>query len=105
MVLEEFIGPPGLTQKEVASRMRISFVRLNEIANGRRGVAPDTALRLARLLETSPEFWLNGHLAWDPSHALHAPEAADIRTIRPVQKTEAARACIGPCPMNGEVHG
>lgn len=105
MLLDEFIRPLGLTQKEVASRTGISFVRLNEIVNGRRGVTPDTALRLARLFETSPEFWLNGQLAWDLWHVLQAPEAADIRKIRPVKKTKTASACIVPRPMNGEVHG
>lgn len=90
MLLEEFIKPLSLTQKEVAERLGISFVRLNEIVNRRRGVTPDTALRLARLFETTPEFWLNGQLAWDLWHALQAPEAKDIRRIRPLKKTEAA---------------
>jgi addiction module HigA family antidote len=90
MLLEEFIKPLGLTQKEVASRLGVSFVRLNEIVNGRRGITPDTALRLARLFETTPEFWLNGQLAWDLWHVMQAPAAAEIRRIRPVKKTEAA---------------
>jgi addiction module HigA family antidote len=90
MLLEEFIKPLGLTQKKVASRLGVSFVRLNEIVNGRRGITPDTALRLARLFETTPELWLNGQLAWDLWHVMHAPAAAEIRRIRPVKKTEAA---------------
>ena len=86
MLLEEFLKPLGLTQTEAAERMGISFVRLNEIVNGRRGITPDTALRLARLLGTTPDFWLNGQLAWELWRALHAPEAAEIRRIRPLRQ-------------------
>jgi addiction module HigA family antidote len=88
MLLEEFIKPLGLTQTEVAERLGISFVRLNEIVNGRRSVTPDTALRLARLFQTTPDFWLNGQLAWDLWHAMKAPEAKDIAKIRPVRTRE-----------------
>ena len=90
MLLEEFLKPLGLTQTAAAERMGISFVRLNEIVNGRRGITPDTALRLARLLGTTPDFWLNGQLAWDLWHALHAPEAAEIKKIRPVRQAQPA---------------
>jgi addiction module HigA family antidote len=91
MLLEEFIKPLGLTQKEVALRLGVSFVRLNEIVNGRRSVTPDTALRLARLFETTPDFWLNGQLAWDLWQAMQSPEAADIRRIRPVRRSAGTR--------------
>jgi len=90
MLLEEFLKPLGLTQTAAAERMGISFVRLNEIVNGRRGITPDTALRLARLLGTTPDFWLNGQLAWDLWHALHAPEAAEIKKIRPLKQAQPA---------------
>lgn len=87
MLLEEFLKPLGLTQTEMAKRLGISFVRLNEIVNGRRGVTPDTALRLSRLLGTTPDFWLNGQLAWDLWQTLNSPEAADIKKIRPLRKS------------------
>lgn len=87
MLLEEFIKPLELTQTEVAERLDISFVRLNEIVNGRRGITPDTALRLARLLGTTPDFWLNGQLAWDLWHAMKSPTAKAINKIRPLQRS------------------
>lgn len=59
MLLEEFLRPLGLPQAEAARRMGISANRLNEIVRGRRGVTAPTALRLAELLGTTPEFWLN----------------------------------------------
>lgn len=87
MLLEEFLKPLELTQTEAAKRLGISFVRLNEIVNGRRGVTPNTALRLSRLLGTTPDFWLNGQLAWDLWHTLNSPAAVEIKKIRPLQKS------------------
>lgn len=87
MLLEEFLKPLELTQTEAAKRLGISFVRLNEIVNGRRGVTPDTALRLSRLLGTTPDFWLNGQLAWDLWQTLNSPAAVEIKKIRPLQKS------------------
>ena len=69
MLLEEFLRPAGLTQVEAARRMRIPMNRLNEIIRGRRGVTADTALRLARLFKTSPEFWMGLQSDWDLWHA------------------------------------
>ena len=55
----------GITQVEAARRMGMPLNRLNEVIHGRRGVSADTALRLARLLNTSPEFWMNLQMAND----------------------------------------
>jgi addiction module HigA family antidote len=65
MLLEEFIRPLGITQSELAARMGIAFPRLNEIIRGKRGVTPDTALRLARVLGMPADFWLGLQLDWD----------------------------------------
>ena len=85
MLLEEFLKPLGLSQTELADRIKVSYPRVNELVNGKRGVTPDTALRLSQLLGTSPEFWLNGQRNWDLWHAMRAPEARDIARIRPVK--------------------
>jgi addiction module HigA family antidote len=84
MLREEFLVPLGVTQVAAAERLGIPLQRLNEIVRGRRGVTPDTALRLARLLGTSPEFWLNLQLAWDLYHAAHGPAAEAIEQIEPL---------------------
>jgi antitoxin HigA-1 len=73
MLLEEFIRPLGMTQAELADRIGVSYVRLNEIVNGRRGITPSTALRLAKALGTTPQFWLNGQLALDLYRVSHDP--------------------------------
>src|SRR5213592_3405346 len=59
ILLEEFLKPLELGQVEAARRLEISLNRLNEIVNGKRGITADTALRLAKLLKTTPEFWMN----------------------------------------------
>jgi addiction module HigA family antidote len=72
ILLEEFLKPLGLTQVTAAARMGIPLNRLNEIVRRRRGMTADTALRLARLLGTSPEFWMNLQTAWDLYRAARA---------------------------------
>jgi antitoxin HigA-1 len=91
MLLEEFLRPGGVSQKEFAGRAGISAVRLNQIIRGRRGVTPDTALRFARVLGTSAEFWLNLQLGWDLYHAVHSPAADEIRRLRPMKLAAAGR--------------
>ncbi|MGB9591447.1 MAG: HigA family addiction module antitoxin, partial [Candidatus Kryptoniota bacterium] len=48
MLLEEFLAPMGITQKELADSILVPYQRVNEIINGRRGITPSTALRLAK---------------------------------------------------------
>ena len=78
MLLEEFLKPMKLTQVEAAVKMGISLNRLNELIRGKRGVTADTALRLAKLLKTTPEFWMNLQAAWDLFHAKRAMAAARL---------------------------
>lgn len=72
VLLEEFLEPLGLSQALAARRMRISANRLNELVRGKRGITAETALRLAALLGTSPEFWLNLQMTFDLWHAHRA---------------------------------
>ena len=70
ILLEEFLKPQGLGQADAARQLGISLNRLNEIILGKRGVSADTALRLARLLKTSPQFWMRLQADWDLHLAL-----------------------------------
>lgn len=83
--LEDFLLPLGITQKDAAARLHISYPRMNEIVNGKRSVTPDTALRLAKLTRTEPEFWLNLQQAVDLWDAIHSDAAAEVEEITPVQ--------------------
>jgi addiction module HigA family antidote len=70
ILLEEFLKPLGLGQVEAARRLEISLNRLNEIVLGKRSITADTALRLAQLLNTSPQFWMRLQADWDLHRAL-----------------------------------
>ena len=69
MLLEEFLNPLELTQRELAAAIHVPYQRVNELVNGRRGITPSTALRLAKYFAVSPAFWLNLQLRWDLYHA------------------------------------
>jgi addiction module HigA family antidote len=84
MLLEEFVKPLGITQSELALRLGVSFPRLNEIIRGKRAVTPDTALRLARVLGMSADFWLGLQLDWDLWHAMHGSNSVEISQLVPL---------------------
>lgn len=87
MLLEEFLKPLGLTQTESALRLGVSFPRMNEIIRGKRGVSPDTALRLERVLGMPAEFWLGLQQDWDLWHAMRSKTSAEIEKLHPVRRT------------------
>jgi antitoxin HigA-1 len=79
MLREEFMKPLGLTQAELASKLGMPRVAVNAIINGKRSITPGTAMRLAKALGTTPEFWINGQLAVDLYRAEH--DAEQIRAV------------------------
>jgi addiction module HigA family antidote len=82
MLLEEFLNPMGITQKELADSIRVPYQRINEIVNGRRGITPSTALRLAKFFNMSADFWMNLQLRWDLYFA-QQDEGGVLETIQP----------------------
>ena len=58
-IKEEVLVPLKLSVRQLAEALAINAPRLNDIVRGRRGISADTALRLARFLGTSAEFWMN----------------------------------------------
>ena len=65
MLMEEFLDPMGISQRDLADNIHVPYQRINEIVNGRRGITPSTALRLAKFFDMSPDFWMNLQLRWD----------------------------------------
>ncbi len=65
ILLDEFLGPLGITQYRLAKEISVPPRRINEIVQGKRGVTADTALRLARCFGTSERFWLNLQAHYD----------------------------------------
>jgi addiction module HigA family antidote len=65
VLLEEFLKPLALSQNRVAIAMGVPARRINESVLGKRSVSADTALRLARYFNTSPEFWMGLQTQYD----------------------------------------
>ncbi len=59
ILLEEFLLPMKISQYRLAKEISVPLKRITDIVQGRRGISADTALRLGRYFEMSPEFWLN----------------------------------------------
>ena len=65
VLLEEFLKPMGLSQSRLALDVSVHPRRINEIVLGKRSITADTALRLARYFDTSPQFWLGLQMDYD----------------------------------------
>ena len=65
ILLEEFLGPLGVSQYRLAKAVSVPARRINEIVHGQRRISADTALRLARYFGTSERFWINLQARYD----------------------------------------
>jgi len=83
MLREEFMKPLGLSSNALAMELRVPVTRISEIVRERRGITADTALRLARYFNMSPEFWMRLQMDYDLESAADAEEAAIHAMIRP----------------------
>lgn len=81
MLLEEFLIPMEITQRELANAIHVPYQRVNELVNQKRGVSPSTALRLARFFNVSPDFWLNLQVRWD-LYKVQQSEKNEIKSIQ-----------------------
>ena len=87
MLLEEFLTPLELSQAEAARRLKMPLNRLNELIKGKRGITPDTALRLAELFKVSAAFWMGLQASWDLWHAMQRRKGrGEAGSIRPISK-------------------
>ena len=82
MLLEEFLRPMALTQRELAQAIHVPYQRVNELINERRGVTPSTALRLAKFFGVSAGFWMNLQMRWDLYQA-QRKESQYLEMIQP----------------------
>ena len=69
VLFEDFMQPLGISQNRLARAMCVPPRRINEIVHGQRAVTADTALRLAHVLGTSPQFWLGLQADYDLEEA------------------------------------
>ncbi len=82
MLLEEFLIPMELTQRELADAIHVPYQRVNELVKGKRGMTPSTALRLAKFFGVSPDFWMTLQVRWDLYQAQQS-EAQELKQIQP----------------------
>ncbi|MEN6468185.1 MAG: HigA family addiction module antitoxin [Smithella sp.] len=80
---EEFLVPMGMSANALSVALKVPAPRINEIVRERRAITPDTALRLARYLGTSAQFWLNLQTSYDlklTEQALGSKINAEVHT-------------------------
>jgi len=82
MLVEEFLTPMGINERELAEFIHIPAQRINEIITEHQSVTPSIALRLAKYFGMSADFWMNLQLRWDLYHTQQA-ESEDLNAIRP----------------------
>lgn len=93
---EEFMVPLGLSMNQLALDLHVPVTRIAEIVHERRGITPDTALRLGRYFNTSARFWLNAQAAYDLEVAEDQLQRTVERDVQPLARSELkTRASVG----------
>jgi addiction module HigA family antidote len=88
---EEFMGPLSLTMNRLALDLRVPVTRIAEIYHERRGITPDTALRLGQYFRNSPDFWLNLQMRYDLDVAQDRSFARVVREVQPRAATTSGQ--------------
>ncbi|OQY49776.1 MAG: addiction module antidote protein, HigA family [Desulfobacteraceae bacterium 4572_87] len=96
MLMEEFLIPMSITQRDLSKAIHVPYQRINEIVNGRRGITPSTALRLAKFFNMSEDFWMYLQLRWDLYRAKRSEEG-NLQMIRPYTSSEYTTHFLKGC--------
>ncbi len=88
---EDFLLPLGLSANRLAQALRVTTTRINDIVRERRGITPDTALRLARYFGGDAQSWLNLQQAYDLKVAEKAALPAILKEVRPMDRAHRER--------------
>ena len=81
---EDFLKPLGISMNRLALALRVPVTRIAEIVHERRGITPDTALRLGRYFNTSARFWMNAQSSYDLEVAQDELQRTIERDVRPL---------------------
>lgn len=79
--LAEILDELGITQYRLAKAISVSQRRINEIVHGKRAITADSALRIGKALDTSPEYWLNLQRMYDLEIAGSALDTSGMETL------------------------
>jgi len=111
VLFEEFLHPLGISRYRLAHSITVPPRRINEIVHGSRAITADTALRLARYFETTPQFWLNLQMFYDLRRTQAALGRRLEHEVTPIGQTgalyvpEARRAYRSPSSkLNSKRH-
>ena len=86
--LREIVLPElGISQVELAQRLGISRQSLNRLLNKSQRVTPEMAVRLGKVVGSTPNFWL----ALQQQHDLwHAEREVDLASLKPLNAVSVA---------------
>ena len=87
MLRDEFLIPFELTDVELARRLRVRPLRIATLMRRSGRINADLSLRLGKLFNMTPDFWMNLQLVWDLYHAMHSKTADEIAEIEPIRAT------------------
>ena len=84
---EEFLEPMDISVYALSNAMGVPRTRINDIVLGRRGISADTALRLARFFDMTPDFWINLQAHYDLVMAETEPgnTLAKVQTLKEIK--------------------
>lgn len=89
ILLEEYLVPLKISQNRLGRDLGVPAQRINQIIRGRRALTVDTALRLAKYFETTPQFWLNLQMHYDLEMARETLLAERVQQeVRELRGTE-----------------
>ena len=83
ILLGDFLKPLGISANKLARELRVPSNRIVKIVNGERGITADTALRLARFFNMTPDFWMNLQSHYDLEKAQDEIAERIERDVRP----------------------
>jgi antitoxin HigA-1 len=99
VLLEEFLKPMDLTANRLATEIHVAATRIGEIIHGRRSITAETAIRLARYLGTTPDFWLRLQIRYDLEEA-EDKIAPIVRQIKPKSALKRGKRRSPESPTN-----
>jgi antitoxin HigA-1 len=88
VLLEDFLKPLGITPYRLAKQIGVPQTRIAAILDRKRGITADTALRLGRVFNTTPEFWLNLQASFEIQEARSQRADSSLCTIQPFAREE-----------------
>lgn len=84
ILYEDFMKPLGISMNRLALDLRVPVTRIADIVHRRRGITPDTALRLGRYFNTTARFWMNAQSSYDLETAQDQLQRTIERDVRPL---------------------